>query len=32
MKIRGTGDGNEGGQDENVRIGVKIMNKKCGEG
>ena len=32
MKIRGTGDGNEGGQGENVRIGVKIMNKKCGEG
>ena len=29
FKMRG---GNEGNQDENLCIGVKLMNKKCGKG
>ena len=28
----GIGDGNKGNHGENLRIGVAMINKKCGEG
>ena len=30
--MRGIGDGNKGNHGENLRIGLEMMNKKCGEG
>ena len=32
MRMHEIGGGNEGNQDEDLFIGVEMMNKKCGEG
>ena len=32
MGMQGIRGGNDGNQGENLRIGVEIMNEKCGEG
>ena len=30
--MRGIGGGNKGNHGENLRLGVEMLNKKCGEG